>query len=327
MKYLVLSTVLSTFLQQTAVDAAAAAVLAPAGGPNTPIDVIARNYTDAEGTLLQGYLSLPNTDGDNQDAETTVSRPAVIVIHDQSGPDTYEQQRATILAQNLGHVGFAADIYGVNTVQPPADAPWSERAPFVSQFTGNATLFTMRIQAAVEYVQALEEVDETKVAIVGYCLGGTGIVHYLNTRDDSLDGGVPLAGVVGIHPSLLEWPGPTVDIKIPALFLTGGRDFLTGPQAMLKLETDMTMGTATDDAESAQYPWETVRYAKIDHAFSNWFAGDSYDERADARSWHSMTTFLDKEFGLIDYESESSPPGPDANVVSVTYTDDRKSVV
>mmetsp|Transcript_28532 Transcript_28532/g.60802 ORF Transcript_28532/g.60802 Transcript_28532/m.60802 type:complete len:673 (+) Transcript_28532:59-2077(+) len=328
MKYLIISTILSTLLQQTAANAAAA-VLAPAGGPDTPIDVVPKNYTDAEGILLQGFLSLPNhNDGDAEvvsggSSDEKKKLPAVIVIHDQSGPDTYEQQRATILARDFGYVGFAADIYGVNTVQPPADAPFSERQPFISQFTGNATLFAMRIQAAVDYIQGMEEVDETKVAIVGYCLGGTGVVHYLNTHDStSVDGGVPLAGAISIHPSLLDWPGPTVDIKIPALFLTGGSDFLTSPQTMAKLETDMKIGTSTGatDAESYKSPWETVRYAKIEHAFSNWLSG-GYDERADARSWHSMTTFLEEEFGLSDDESMSPPPGPEELVISVNYAD------
>lgn len=91
--------------------AAAAAPSAPsaAGGPDSPIDVAARNYTDAEGALLQGYLSVPKRSGGDEDAPRY---PAVIILHDADGPDDYEQQRATILASDHGWVGFAADVFG-----------------------------------------------------------------------------------------------------------------------------------------------------------------------------------------------------------------------
>ena len=203
---------------------------------------------------------------------------------------------------------------GVESVLPPEDedGAWGgPRAQFVSQFTGNATLFALRIQAAVDHVRSLPEVDGDRVALVGYCLGGTGVVHYLNVVGDTEEGA---AGAVGIHPSLFgAWGGPNGEITIPSLFLTGGSDFLTGPQAMGQLEEDMK------NASSATH-WETVRYAKIDHAFSNWFS-DNYDERADFRSWESMSTFFAGEFGQRDYDSESPPPGPSEDVQVVDYTD------
>jgi len=151
-------------------------------------------------------------------------------------------------------------------------------------------------------------------------MGGTGVVHYLNVYGEAgSDGGdVPLAGVIAVHPSLSDdGHGPMGKIDIPSLFLTGGADFLTGPQAMAKLEEDMMMGSSDDGDVDSSTPWETVRYAKIGHAFSNWLSEGSYDERADARSWHSMTTFLEKEFGLIEYETDV----PDEQVEVVNYTD------
>jgi len=324
MKYLTISTILTTILQSPSTTAAFSPTAF--GGPDSPIDVTPQNYTDAEGVLLQGFLSLPPDINSNSD---TAPLPAVIILHDASGPDTYEQQRATILAHSYGYVGFVADIFGLLTVKPAADAPWSESGAFVSQFTNNATLFTQRIQAAVDYVRALDEVDETKVGMIGYCLGGTGIVHYLNMYGEvGSDGSdVPLAGVVAFHPSLSNGVGPgpfgspSGKIDIPSLFLTGGADFLTGPQAMAKLEEDMMMGSSDDGDVDSSTPWETVRYAKIGHAFSNWLSEGSYDERADARSWHSMTTFLEEEFGFGLSDYSSSLDSPEEQVEKVNYTD------
>jgi len=276
------------------------------GGPSYPIDVVAQNYTDVEGVVMQGFLSLPPLIK-NSTGASSAKVPAVIILHDQSGPDAYEQQRATMMSNELGYVGFAADVYGVDTVLPEDTGGWGgERQAFISQFTGNATLFALRIQAAIDFVKTVEGVDADRVALVGYCLGGTGIVHYLNIHGD--EGAA--AGAISIHPSLFgKFPGPTVgNIAVPSLFLTGGNDFLTGPQAMANLEDDMNNASAT---------WETVRYAKIEHAFSNWFSRN-YNARADSRSWQSMTTFLEAQFGQRYYES--SLPTQVA-ITAVNYTD------
>jgi dienelactone hydrolase len=192
------------------------------GGPSYPINVEPHNYTDSEGVLLQGFLSKPSNDEQNQ-------YPAVIILHDQDGPDAYEQQRATLVAQELGYIGFAADIYGFGVELPEDDGTWGgPRAEFIQSYLGNATRISTRIQAAVDYIQSLEYVDSTKVALIGYCFGGTGVVHYLNTRGSDST----VAGACGVHPSLMgDWGGPFGSIHVPALFLTGGSDFLTGPEA------------------------------------------------------------------------------------------------
>ena len=133
------------------------AALSPAGDADTPTSVDPRNYTDAEGTLLQGYLALPKHlryehagdhaheigahEGEDHEHFEWPPSPAVIFIHDADGANEYEQQRATIVARDQGYVGFAADIFGVFAERPAPDAPWSERAPFLGQFLNNATLF------------------------------------------------------------------------------------------------------------------------------------------------------------------------------------------
>lgn len=164
------------------------------GGPDYPINGVDVKYVDVEGTSLLGYLSLPapaakSTSVNN--ATTTAANggklPAVIVIHGQDGISMYEKQRASILSSSteLGYVGFAADIYGIDAILPPPDADFMAKGVFTSTYTTNVTLFTQRIQAAIDYVSSLDEVDENKVAIIGYCFGGIGVVHYLNTRGGS----------------------------------------------------------------------------------------------------------------------------------------------
>ena len=67
-------------------------------------------------------------------------------------------------------------------------------------------------------------------------------------------------------------------------------------------------------------PWETVRYAKIDHAFSNWYSEENYDARADERSWESFTNFASELFG----EKTMSDAAVETNVVAANnYTDSK----
>jgi len=153
---------------------------------NYPINVVAQNYTDSDGVLLQGFLSTPKSTSTAVDDNANEVLPAVVILHDSSGPDDYEKQRATMIANELGYVAFAADIFGVETDIPVDTGGWGgEYAQFIGSFTGNAALFTKRITAAVDYVQSLPNVDETKVAILGYCLGGTGVVHYINVAGEN----------------------------------------------------------------------------------------------------------------------------------------------
>ena len=297
----------------------------PAGSPDTPINVIAKNYTDDDGTLLQGFLSLPrslsSSSTNNDNSDTNKKYPAVIILHDSDGPNEYEKQRASILSSQNDYVGFAADMFGYYTEIPDPSAEWGSSQSLTQQFSTNTTLFVQRIQAAVEYVQSLDQVDETKVAIIGYCFGGTGVVHYLNEMGSKEEEGsiVPLAGAIGVHPSLVEWSGPEGNINIPSLFLTGGNDFLTGPEAMRKLESDLEEGNAL---------WEMVRYSKINHAFSRWY-GENYDARVDARSWHYAMNYLDEMFGLctalVDCGGDTLMSNEDVNFVNSIegkYTDE-----
>jgi len=93
---------------------------------------------------------------------------------DWDGTNFYEQQRATLIAEDLGYIGFAADIYGPDFHTVEGD----QRSALAGQYRNDPSLFTGRIKAAVDYVKSMNEVDGSRVAIVGYCFGGTGVLMY-----------------------------------------------------------------------------------------------------------------------------------------------------
>lgn len=80
--------------------------------------------------------------------------------------DTYEQVRATLIAEEFGWVGFAADIYGAEYVDA-GDENTTDRRAQTTLYRSNHTLFYNRIQAAVDFVKAHPAVDAEKVAVIG----------------------------------------------------------------------------------------------------------------------------------------------------------------
>jgi dienelactone hydrolase len=176
---------------------------------------------------------------------------------DANGVNEYEQLRAVMIAEELGFVGFAADIYGKELHNVTDTALRSE---LLDTYRLNATLYSSRIQAAVDLVRTFDDVDTENVAIIGYCFGGTGVLTYV------LNGGTDVSAVVSFHGGLSTIPeaGPVIATQI--LVLSGGDD---------DTSTDVMDLELTLDAANAT--WEITRYSGIEHAFTV-FDDERYNE-------------------------------------------------
>lgn len=202
----------------------------------TPVDYQDGNFT------LQGFLSVPQ-------GLTDQKIPAVIVIPDWDGVNYYEQQRATMISQELGYVGFAADIFGPDKHNVPTVA---ERIALVSQYHGDKNLYMSRITAAIEEVKAHPNVDENRVGLAGYCFGGTGVIDY------ALMGLNDVEALVSIHGGLSnQFDGMLQETGPEILILSGGDDDQSSDIMALEETLDFTNAT-----------WEITRYSGIQHAVS-----------------------------------------------------------
>lgn len=214
-----------------------------------------------------------------------------------------------MFAQELGWASFAADIYGAEYETGVEDAMRGTLAGLYR--SEQPELFMQRIVAAVEQVAAMPEVDSSKIALVGYCFGGSGVLMFA-IDDSSINDNV--AAVVSFHgglgPDVFEHRNMTSmdgDMTKPEiLVLSGGND-----DASSEIQTlEMTLDNSTN-------MWEITRYWGIEHAWTVW-GGDAYNEWADVRSWDSMVEFLQEVFGETSFEY--SPLGVDG-VESIDYTD------
>lgn len=248
-------------------------------------------YADASDFALLGYKSVPENAAEGE------KFPAVVILPDWSNIDDFEKGQADYVSGDMGYVGFAADLYGPDLHNVEEMATKIQQA---TMLRSDSDLFTRRIDAAIDTVAAMPEVDPTRIAVIGYCLGGTGVLTYSFANTDPATSKI-VAGA-SFHGGLMDFPiaGEMVG---KVLVLSGGSD---------------DAGTAVEDLEAslkaANATWQITRYSGVDHGFAV-STSPAYNEWVAKRSHAEMETFLDEAFSMTMYGSEPPVEGTDYKVV------------
>ncbi|MFD2257764.1 dienelactone hydrolase family protein [Luteolibacter algae] len=210
-------------------------------------------------------------------------RPAVLIIHQWTGLTDYEKMRARMLAE-MGYNVFAADVYGAGIrPQPP------EAGEVAGKYKADRELFRSRMQAGLEVLRNDERTDVTRLAAIGYCFGGTGVLELARAGTD-------LAGVVSFHGGLSAGEGMEAEkgkVRSAVLCLHGAIDPFTPNEEVAAFQKEMT---------DAEVDWQLVSYGGAVHSFTQKSAGNdvskgaAYDAKADARSWEDMQQFFSEIF-------------------------------
>lgn len=251
------------------------------------------NYTDVNDpdVALMGYLTLPSAlaaqDDSTDDTIMIESLPAVVILPDWDNVNDYEITRATMISEELGYIAFTADIYGadLHDVQD-----FGAKIELSTKYRSDPALFNSRIESAIQFIKSVPFVDPTNVAIVGYCLGGTGVLGYSFSNVVEKNSGI--VGGVSFHGGLMDF-NVTGEMASPVLVLSGGND---------DAGTDVEVLEAT--LKEANATWQITRYSGVNHAFTKFDAAD-YNEWVDMRSWMEMASFLKERFGELEYGSVS----------------------
>jgi dienelactone hydrolase len=229
---------------------------------------------------LEGYLSSPQVG----DKDTSIKRPAVIIVHDWMGLSDFQKQKADELAKN-GFVAFAADIYGKNV--RPKDQ--KEAGEFASKYKDNRSLLRERIGAAYDVVKNQPNVDPQKIVVMGYCFGGTTALELARS-------GAQLAGTVSFHGGLnTPTPQDAKNIKGTVLALHGADDPWVPANEVAAFKKEMA---------EAKVPLTFVAYPGAVHAFTLPAAGNdnskgaAYNADADKKSWIEFMKYLKKTTGV-----------------------------
>ncbi len=225
-------------------------------------------------TELSGYLVYDET--------SRAIRPAVIVIHDWMGNGEYSKMRAEQLAE-MGYVAFAADIYGKGIrAKDPKQA-----GELAGKYKSDRQLFRARAKAAYDFLQTKSFVNKEKIAAIGYCFGGTGVLEMARA-------GLPLAGVVSFHGGL-DNPKPedAKNIETKVLVAHGAIDPYVPAEQVAQFQKEMN---------EAKVNYEFISYSGAVHAFTQKHVGNdpskgaAYHEEADRRSFDRMQSFLKEVF-------------------------------
>lgn len=224
---------------------------------------------------FEGFVAWP--EGSDKD-----KRPAVLVVHDWYGLTDKTKQKATELA-DMGYVAMAVDIFGKD-VRPKNQQEAQKNA---SIYYGDRKLFRERVNLGLDELKKQMGVDKKKMAAIGFCFGGTGVIELARS-------GADVKGVVSFHGGL-DSPTPTDGKKIKAkvLAMQGADDPFVSAENLAAFEKEMRDG---------KVDWELVKYGGAVHSFTDKTAGtdnskgQAYNEKADRRSKEEMKRFFSELF-------------------------------
>ncbi len=223
------------------------------------------DYKQGE-TPLRGFLAY--------DDATTGPRPGVLLVHRRDGMSALTRKNAETVAR-LGYVVFAPDIFGV--VPKGVEEEKAQSA----LYNKDRPLMRARAQAGFEVLRANPMVDPARIAVLGYCFGGTTAVEFAET-------GAPILGTVTIHGSFRDFtPGAARNIHGRMLILHGAED----PVAPLS-----EVNILIQELRDAKIGWQLELYSGTKHGFSTPKNAD--EERANAQSQAAMTRFFKEVFGI-----------------------------
>lgn len=230
------------------------------------------NYADGD-VELRGYLAW-----DDAQAAADYKLPGVLIVHQWMGVTDYEKKRARQLAK-LGYVAFALDIYGVDN--RPGNR--QESGKMSGRFKADRELFRKRLNLGLDQLKAQNMVDTQRLAAIGYCFGGTGVLELARS-------GADVEGVVSFHGGL-DAPNPAdaKNIRCSVLICHGADD------PYVPEEDIDAMKRSFNDAD---VDWVMIYYSDAVHSFTQKHAGDdpsrgaAYNAKADKRSWQHMRDFF-----------------------------------
>ncbi len=234
------------------------------------MDLLACTY-DVDDVHLTGFLA---------DGATRGSVPGVLLAHEAPGVTAHVKERARMLAE-CGYVAFALDMYG------HVNLPIEEAREQSHRLMTDAALMRRRARAALGVLASHAHCDATKLAAVGFCLGGVVALELARDR-------APIRCAVGFHPGFMRPIGSaTGPIAAKVLMMIGDDDPVVPAEERASFIQEMKE-TGAD--------WQLHVFGGVGHSYTNreidtrGMPGFAYNESADRRAWALMLALLGEVF-------------------------------
>jgi dienelactone hydrolase len=229
-------------------------------------------YLDGS-TVLEGFFAY--------DDAIEGQRPAIMINHAWLGRNDFVEDKAIKLAE-LGYFSFAVDMYGQGVLGKNKE----EGAQLMQPFMDDRSLVLRRMKVSLSTLKLMPWVDETKIALIGFCFGGLCVLDLARSGED-------IKGVVSFHGLVFPPEGSEINKIKPKILVLHGHDDPMNPEDQVNaLQKELSQAGAD---------WQLHSYGNTLHAFTNPTANDYefgtvYHPDADRRSWVSMKNFLEEVF-------------------------------
>jgi carboxymethylenebutenolidase len=212
-------------------------------------------------------------------------RPAVIILHERYGIDQHTKDLTVKLAQ-AGFVGLAPDLFHRFTGDRKALLRGEQRV----DLTDDGALSDLN--GAVEYLKRLNNVDASRIAIIGVCQTGRQPVLLAAKRND-IAGAVVLYGAIGGKEWLSNDLRPTPieelisQVACPVLGIFGEADHIISIDDVVRFRNCL---------EKAKKNYHIRNYRDAPHGWLNDTMPGRYRKEAAKDAWNLMMSFLKKSF-------------------------------
>lgn len=208
-------------------------------------------------------------------------RPGVVVLPEFWGINDESRRRARMLAEQ-GYVALAADIHG----EGARPATLEEASARMSELRADPARGEALIRGAIDALVARPEVDPTRLAAIGYCLGGAMALRAARM-------GLDLRAVASFHGVLSTHTRATPgSVRARVLVCHGAADPIVSPGSVASFLEEMR--EASVDCTFISYPGVTHAFTvpEADARAKQHGLPLAYDARADRASWASLLTLL-----------------------------------
>jgi carboxymethylenebutenolidase len=227
--------------------------------------------SDREGLRTSSVNYYGNATGYLVEPEESEGRlPAVVVIHENRGLNDFVKGAAEDLAKE-GYVVLAADLYNGRVTDSQDEA-----RTLSGEVRNNTAAAIENLNAAVAHLAAMENVDSSRIASLGWCFGGGFSLQLALNVDE------PLAATVIYYGSLVTDQQDLASITWPVLGIFGSEDQAVTVESVNQFKAALDANGTTN---------EIYIYEGVGHAFANPSnAGHAPEETADA--WEKTLAFL-----------------------------------